>query len=122
MLSSNLSLNNAAAASKTFVLISQDGTGTVRVDNSTTASQPRKLTIRHTASGKGASAVDRHLLQFSTEKLDAAGNTHVATVNLTMAIPRASAITQTDIDDLVAFVKNFLAVGANVTSLQLGES
>lgn len=119
--SSSLSINDSAAAAKSFVLISQNGQDSERIDSASTATQPRKLAIRHTVQGKGVAAVDRHLVQFSDTKLDAAGNPVTAVVNLTIAVPRSSTITATNIKDLWYFVKNFVT-DANLDSLKLGES
>jgi hypothetical protein len=121
---SNISINDNAAASKTFKQISSEPTGTVRMDDSTTNVAPRQMVIRHTKSTpKGSTVVtDRHLLQFSTTKVDTENEAQTAIVNLTISIPRSPAVVQADVDHLLAFVKNWIATGANVTGLVLGES
>lgn len=123
MFASNISINDQAAASRTFKQVSLDQTGSVRIDDSTTNLSPRKMVVRHSNSTpKGSSVVsDRHLLQFSTTKLDTDGKPHTAVINLTVSVPRSSAVAQADVDHLLAFVKNWIAVGANVTGLMLGE-
>lgn len=123
MFASNISINDNAAASRTFKQVSIDATGSVRFDDSTTNLSPRKMTIRHSTSiPKGSSVVsDRHLLQFSTTKLDADSKAHTAVINLTVSVPRSTAVAQADVDHLLAFVKNWIATGSNVTGLLLGE-
>lgn len=123
MFASNITINDNAAAAKTFKQVSMDATGSVRIDDSTTNLSPRKMVLRHsTSTPKGSSVVsDRHLLQFSTTKLDADAKPHTAVINLTASVPRNGAITQTDVDHLFAFLKNWIATGSNVTGMLLGE-
>lgn len=123
MFASNITINDNAAVARTFKQISSDSSGAGRIDDSTTNLSPRKMAIRHSSSTpKGSTVVvDRHLLQFSTVKVDTAGKPQTAVLNFTISVPRSSAIVQADIDHLVAFCKNWIAVGANVTGLLLGE-
>lgn len=124
MFNSNISINDNSAASKTFKLIVNETAGSIRMDDSTTNLAPRKMAIRHSVSTpKGSTVpVDRHLLQFSVVKIDTENEPQTAIVNLTITVPRSPAVVQADVDHLLAFVKNWIAVGANVTGLILGES
>lgn len=123
MFNSNISINDNAAASKTFNQVYSGNRRSERIDTSSTASLPRQMVIAHTAyTPKGAPVkTDRHLLQFSVEKADSNAVEHVATVNLTIAVPQTAAIVRADIDHLLAFVKNWIGVTANVDGILLGE-
>lgn len=124
MFASNITINDSAAAAKTFKQVQVDSTGSIRIDDSTTNLEPRKMVVRHTTSTpKGTSVtVDRHLLQFSVVQMDTENEPQTATVNLTIAVPRSPAISDADVDHLLAFVKNWIGVAANVDGLLLGES
>lgn len=123
MFDSNITINDNAAVAKTFKQISADSSGSARIDDSTTNLAPRRMVIRHSVSTPKGSSVqaDRHLVQFSTVKVDADGEAYTATINLTFAIPRTAEVAQADVDHLLAFVKNWIGVGSNVTGLLLGE-
>jgi len=120
-LSTTLSIADHSAATKTFVSVSPIVGGSNRLDSSSTLAAPRTMSIRHTSTGKGSSAVDRHLVQFQTTKVDASGNPYTATVNLTIAMARSGAVTSADVLDMISFIKNFLT-DANVGSILIGES
>lgn len=123
MFASNITINDNAAAAKVFKQISSDATGSVRMDDSTTNITPRKMVIRHTVSTPKGSQyeVDRHLLQFSVVKTDTENEPVTATVNLTVSVPRSTAVAQADVDHLLAFAKNWIGVGSNVSGLMIGE-
>lgn len=122
MFASTITINDRVPAAKDFKQISLEDFGSVRIDSSTTNLAPRKMAIRHSTSGKGVDLVDRHLLQFSTVKVDTSGIARTLVANVTLAVPRSSAVVRTDIDDLVAFIRNWLNVTANVDGLLIGES
>lgn len=122
MLSSTISLNDASAASKSFVQNKISETGSTRIDTTTNLSAPRTMVIGHTTSGQGAKVVDRHLIQFSHNETDLAGNLQTAVVNVTISVPRAAAISRVEIDDLIAFARNFTGVSANIDSILRNES
>lgn len=119
MFASTITINDSAAAAKSFVQVNtQDGTR--RLDNGTSLSAPRAMLIKHTSSGAGSKVVDRHLLSFTHTLVDSAGIPYTATANLTIAVPRNSTVTATNVKDLWYFIKNFLT-DANLTSVLLGE-
>lgn len=122
MFASTITINDRVPAAKDFKQITLEDRGSTRMDASSTTLSPRKMTIRHSTSGKGVDVVDRHLLQFSTVKIDSEGVARTLVVNTTLAVPRNAAIVRTDIDDLIAFIRNWLNVTANVDGLLIGES
>lgn len=122
MLNSTLTLADAAAANKSFVQNKLDATGSDRIDTTTTLANPRIMSIRHTTAGKGTSAVDRHLLQFVHNEADSNGLPIAVIVNTTISVPRSSTISRAEIDDLLAFTKNFLSVTANVDAILRNEA
>lgn len=121
-LSSSIVIADSAAANKTFVQNKLDGSGSERMDITSNLTNPRILRISHTSTGKGVDAIDRHLLQFSTTETDVNGKQVTCVVNTTLSVPRNSTISRTDIDDLLAFSKNFLGVTDNVDALLRNES
>jgi hypothetical protein len=121
---SNISLNDSAAASKTFVAISVSGTETIRMDSSTSNLAPRRMIIRHAQSVDKVSRaiVDRHLLSFTNTVLDSEGVPYPQTGNFTLWVPRSPVVVRADTDHLIAFARNFLAVTGNVDSFLRNES
>jgi len=100
--SDTLTLENAFNAANSFAKTSQDASGSRYIDTASTPAEPRLLVIKHQLSGKGTSAVDRHLVQASYQKLDAEGDPFTGVVNVTMAQPRSAAITSTIMYNLIA--------------------
>lgn len=87
MLSDPLTLKDNAGTDVSYVVTStipatSQGTGTIRVDSASSASEPRTLTIKQSITGKGKSRVRRTLLQIQQTKLDTAGNPVLQTNNL----------------------------------------
>lgn len=67
---------------------------------------PVKAVVKHTfgiPNGKS----DKHLLQFTTSRANADGKYGTATVNITVTVPAVGATPQ-DVDNCVAYAKNFL--------------
>lgn len=131
MFSGSIALDGATGTESTFVLISQSNGESTRIDSSTTPAEPKLMNVKHTVSGKGAAAVDRHLLQFSLTKNDGSGIPRVAVVNFTIAVPR-STITTADVKDLAAHAVDFISDGGfsgtgfagvtNINGLLIGEN
>jgi len=126
----DLVLDDVSGDDVTYRLTSRDGSGSKRIDVATTLSEPAFLSIRHSASGKGSDIVDRHLVQFTRTKNDSNGTPRTLTLNLTVAVPRNSAITSTIINDQIMNLLDLMASGglaslastANIDSLLRGES
>jgi hypothetical protein len=126
---STLTINNAAAAAKDFVLNLLSGTTSERLESTSTLTHPLKFVIRHSftpAKKSGATvisdAVDRHTVSFAKTVTDADDNVHTATVSMTLTVPRVSDITRTDLNDLIAFTRNFSGVTGNVDALLRNEA
>lgn len=106
-----LTLDDASGDATTYVLLSQDATGTRRLNSASTSAEPSALVIKHSSSGSGVNAVDRHLVQFSITKLDANDIPRSGIVNFTLAVPRATVITSAMIIDLVSNLIDLIADG-----------
>lgn len=120
MFANSITLADSASANKSFTKVSNDTDEAIFIDSATTMAAPRLITVKHTMAKPGApSAVDRHLVSFQHTVLDAANKPVTCTVNFTVNMPRGT-VTRTNVDDLVAFAKNFFTTG-NVTSLLNGE-
>lgn len=117
MFASDLVLDDADGTDVTYRLRSQDATGSVRIDTATDLRAPGLLTIRHSVTGKGSDAIDRHLVSLTRNIVDATGKLNVLTVNFTLAVPRNSAVTNQIVYDAVANMLDFLSDGALTTAL-----
>lgn len=79
---------------------------------------PVKAVVKHTfgiPNGKS----DKHLLQFTTSRASAEGQYGTATVNITITTPAVGA-TPTDVDNCVAFAKDFLGEATLMSELKNG--
>jgi hypothetical protein len=128
-LASDLVLDDVSGDDVTYRLVSNDSSGSRRIDLATNLQNPGLLVIKHSVSGKGTSAVDRHLVQI-TRTMSSTPGPVTLTVNFTMSIPRAVEVTSTIVKDAVANLIDFLADGqitslattANLDALMRGES
>lgn len=128
-LSDSLVLDDVSGDDVTYSKIAPLGGGSRRIDVATTAASPAILAIKHSATGKGADAVDRHLVQFTRTLPDTNSVPRTLTVNFTVAIPRNAVITQTIVMDQIANLIDFLMSGglttlastANIEALLRGE-
>lgn len=121
MFTANLTINDHAAVAKTFNLVYQQGNETRRLDISSTAEEPRTMTIRHSTAGSGNKISDRHNVNFVTTVLDDQNNPVQVGGSVTLTVPRSGAVSDDAVYDHVAFVKNFFT-DANVAMLLRGES
>lgn len=115
MLSSNLTITGGfPSAAANFVEVTNGVTdGSVRIAKEFPLSQPVKLTIRHSASGKSNEIVDRHLVSI-TKVVPNGATLATYTCNLTIAAPRAVA----DADDVVGILEylfNFFGMTVDST-------
>lgn len=129
MFADNLTLDDASGDDVVYALISQDGTGTRRVDVASTSQEPAFMEIRHETTGARGNQIDRHLVKFTRTELDSNLAPVTVTANFTLAVPRSAAITNQICYDLVSNMLDFLASGAltsvtttNLEALIRGES
>lgn len=117
----SFSVNNAAAASKTFTPTVPLKDGVQYVDSSVALSAPRMAVVKHTlGSSTQSNAIDRHYVQFTKTVYDAVGKAYQASVGISLVIPRTN-VTAADIDDLVAFAKNLLGDTTIMGGLKVGD-
>lgn len=125
-LTSNLSLNNNAAAAKTFNENKRSGSRVERLRSDTTLALPSRLVIDHSVTNGGGVTSDRHLIQVATTESDGNGGTGTTIVNLTISVPRTVSAAATTAKDAVAFICDLLqdagAANAAFTSILQGES
>lgn len=121
-------LNDSGAVARTFSLRSTQGVRTERIDQSSTAQEPRILIVDHRRVGKpGTSSYrDEHLMQLKVSKKNATtGAIHTGYVNVTMCQDVDGVITRAEIDHLIAFLKatGGLLIGTTyIDKLLRGES
>lgn len=129
MLANDLVLDNSSGTDITYRLVNNDQSGSRRIDIATDLRSPSLLNIRHSETGKGSSAVDRHLVQFIKTVQSSSGPV-LLTVNCTVAVPRAAEVTPTMVKDILMNMMDFLSDGAlstlatsaNIDALLRGES
>lgn len=110
MLSSDLTLKSATGSDVIYRLISQDSTGTRRIDIASTLALPAVLSIKHSVSGKSPNVTDRHLIQLNKTVATATGTT-ILTVNFTLTVPRDVAVTPAILHDAVSSILDLLTDG-----------
>jgi len=93
---------------QTFALIGEDQTGSKRIDTASTLTEPRTLVVKHSTSGTGTAAIDRHLIQSSVTKINSSGVARTGTVNLTIAMPRDTVVTAALIEDCIANIVSLI--------------
>lgn len=109
MSQATFAVNNSAAVSKTFLLNSQSGRDAEYIESTSSLQTPTAAAIKHTVLNPGAIGSDRHLVQFSKSAVDSEGVRQTAIMNITISVPRTSALTETDVKDLWYYGKNFLS-------------
>lgn len=112
-----LVLDDADGTDVTYRLRSRDLNGSQRIDVATNAQNPGLLSIRHSSTGKGLEAVDRHLVSLTRTLTDTVGKQVTLTVNFTLAVPRNSVITNQIVYDAVGNVLDLLTDGALAAGL-----
>jgi hypothetical protein len=130
MFSTDLVLKNATPADVTFSLRSTNGVRTERIDQTSTATEPRLVIIDHRRAGKASDPTlyrDEHLVQIKLYKKNATtGLIHQGFVNVTIGADVAGIITRAMLDDAFAFLVNatngLLVVTGNKDKLLRGES
>lgn len=129
-LANDLTLDDVSGDDVVYRLQSQDKDGSRRIDVATTLQAPGVLSIKHSLTGKGSQAIDRHLVQISRTVMTALGVPASVVVNFTLAVPRTVEVTPTMAKDAVANLIDFIADGqitslattANLDALMRGES
>jgi hypothetical protein len=110
-LTDTLTLDNSSGTEATFSLQGRDNQGSRRIDTASTLTEPRSLIIKHSKTGNGVNAIDRHLIQFSRTELDSATVPRTAIVNLTMAVPQSAVFSSSEIKDMVAYLVDLVSDG-----------
>lgn len=110
MLSSDLTLKSSAGTDVVYRLVSQDSTGTRRIDIASTLALPATLSIKHSVSGKIPNVTDRHLIQLNKTIATTTGTTTL-NANFTLTVPRDVAVTPTLLHDIVSNILDLLTDG-----------
>jgi len=99
------------------------------MESTSTLTNPVKMAIRHNfvpskvANGKPVTdAYDRHTVSFSKQVTDIDDFVHVVTASITLTVPRVTDLTRTDLNDMLAFARNFTGVVLNIDALLRNES
>lgn len=129
MLANDLTLDKADGTDVVFRLVSQDQSGTRRIDIASSLALPATLVIKHSTTGKSPNVVDRHLVQLNKTVPTALGSVTL-NANFTLTVPRDSAVTSVIVHDVVSNMLDFLSdsaltgfpATANVDAILRGES
>jgi len=129
-LASTLTLDAKDGTDVVYLKRTNDATSSSYIDQSTNLTQPNLLSFKHSTTGKGSDAVDRHLIQIQKTVLNTSGVPRTLTANLTIAVPRDSVITTAMVQNALANIVDFVADGAiasiatmaNLDSILRGET
>jgi hypothetical protein len=116
MFTAQQTLDDASGDDVVFDLVYQNGFESRRINAVTTLALPEYLTIKHTSSGSGLSAVDRHLVQLAVS-VDADPQPVTAIFNFTLQIPRVAEVTSAIVNDAVAKLIDFIVAGGLATPM-----
>jgi len=119
---SSLTLADATPTNHVFSTVRVTPDGIDRLDAASTLANPTILAIKHSVTGKGPTAVDRHLVSFAKTETDGNGLQTTAVMNLTVQLPRSGASDGTDVSHLWAMLNAFVAGSGNLAALLRGES
>lgn len=110
-------LDDADGTDITYRRVASLPNGSDWIDISTNLTEPGRMRILHSSSGKGTETVDRHLVQLARTKLDANGVPRVLTLNFTLSVPRSTVISNQIVYDAVANLLDLLSDGGLTTPL-----
>jgi len=111
-------INNFAAAAKTFIPTVQLPKGYQYRDSGSTADAPRTIDVLHEMGPSGSASNSKHTVVFRQVRANSAGQLRTEYVKVEYSKP-VDGTTPTDSSDLGAFVRNFLT-DANLGKLMLG--
>lgn len=111
MLADNLTLSGRTGVDCAFKRVVEPNGGLLRIDTTQPLAESHQILVKHSKQGNGVATVDRHLVQASRTKLSATGTPRTAIVNLTVAIPRDTVVTQDDVLDLIAYIVDYISTG-----------
>lgn len=118
MASSSFSVADSSAENVTFSLQSLNRSTAIYIDSNSTLQLPCAAEISHDIKAAGAKGTDRHIVKFrKTVKDTETGEVGTGVASLQFSVPRNSGITDTIIQDLNAFVANYIATSGNLNKL-----
>lgn len=115
-----LTIADATPTDVDFTKTSDDSTKTIYTADLSTIGLPTTLSIMHSIAKPGVVGVDRHSVKFSKLIADADNRLYTLPITISISKPRQE-VTETDVADGVAILKNFLT-SANITKLLRGEN
>lgn len=122
MLADPLELTVDAVVSEWSITRREGNTGTVRMNVATSLTEPEEIAIRHSTTGKGEAAIDRHNVIIARSELDSeTGKINRASCSLTLTVPRTGQFTTAEIKRLNDLIQQVVA-GDNLGKLLRGES
>lgn len=129
MFANDLVLDAVDGTDVTYRLIKNAPEGTIRVDLTSSPADTTNFQIRHSVSGKGSAAVDRHTVTIA-RNYDTGTAIANKFVSFTLGGNRNTALTNADLYDLACNLIDFIASGAittlastaNLEALVRGES
>lgn len=117
--SSPIVLKDAAAANENFIRLSGDKAQVTYALQTATLNAPVLLVVGHqmTTAPEGS---DRHLVKISRTVIGTDAKPRTSVLNCTLSVPR-STISRTDVNNMIAELREFLVSTANVDALLRGE-
>lgn len=121
MLLLDITLAGDSSSTRTYSLTSNVNGNSVRANPLAPLNAPETLTIKNQQSTRGGIALDRHLVRLDLTKINGANQPVVASVYVTIEVPRDTVITAAIIKDMKTQMVNLLAVAGNVDKILNGE-
>jgi hypothetical protein len=117
MFTDPITLVGDSASTRGYALVSiQDG-NTVRANPLAPVNAPETMQVKHQLSSRGGVPLDRHLARLDLTKINSLSAPVVASVYMTLEVPRDAAITLAMIKDMRTQLTNFVNTAGNIEKL-----
>lgn len=114
----DISINNFAAAAKVFTPSVAVPNGYDYRETTSLAAAPMILRVTHVIPGAGSSSNTKAGIRFTQGRANGAAQMRTGYIDVQISVPK-DGVTDTDISDMGAYVRNFLT-DANLKKLILG--
>lgn len=116
---STIVLKDAAAANVTYCRVRATSDDVVYADSASTLSQPNLLTIGHKPTNSIGGS-DRHMVKLAKTSFGTDNVPRTVVCTLSLSVPRQT-LTRTDVNNILAGMREFIGSTANVDALLRNE-
>lgn len=119
MASPSITLNDGQATpvSHTFLLQAQDLKLAKYIEEDASLAKPLGIEINHDIKPGGSAGTDRHMVKVFQTVEDSNGLTATPAISMQLSIPRNTGVSAAVIDNLVAYLTNYVATSGYVAKL-----